>query len=320
MPIAKVNGCEIFYETDGKRPDVVFIHGEDHGIEMFADQVAAFRDNHRCMTYDRRGHGKSEFTPYGYSLRNQMLDLAGLLDHLEIERPVLVAVAMATTIAASYALEYPGRARGLGAGVLVRARRLPADGKAAGEKIHHDLRRAAHADVRNPARRAASRVSSSTSTARATRSCRYCPRSPWCATRAVRMMTGHAPEHYVKAAEFYTSMPNLAPRLKEVSCPMLGICGDDDPCPDDPKLLAGAKNFRQIWIPGARRFTMLEAPAGLQFRAVKFSREPALSRSSATRKPDAALTPPPGQVEAPTMNNPSTGVRYRVQPRNGRAR
>ena len=113
MPIARSTAARFSTKLTGSGPDVVFIHGEDHGIEMFAGQVAAFRDNHRCLTYDRRGHGKSELPPYGYSLRNQMLDLAGLLDHLEMRAPVLVAVAMATTIAASYALEYPGRARGL---------------------------------------------------------------------------------------------------------------------------------------------------------------------------------------------------------------
>jgi len=43
--------------------------------------------------------------------------------------------------------------------------------------------------------------------------------------RVIRMMSSHAPEHYVKAAEFYTSMPYLTPRLQDVACPILGICG-----------------------------------------------------------------------------------------------
>ena len=80
---------------------------------MFEEQFATFQGNYRCVAYYRRGHGKSELAPYGYSLRNQMLDLGGLLDYLEVRHAVIVAVAMATTIAASYALEYPGRVRGL---------------------------------------------------------------------------------------------------------------------------------------------------------------------------------------------------------------
>jgi pimeloyl-ACP methyl ester carboxylesterase len=45
-----------------------------------------------------------------------------------------------------------------------------------------------------------------------------------------------------------------------VRCPILGICGDEDPSPDNPALLARLPNFRQAWIKGARRFTMMEQP------------------------------------------------------------
>ena len=113
MPIADVNGCKIYYEMSGIGPNVVFVHGEDHGIEMFEHQIAQLCGDYQCLAYYRRGHGRSELAPYGYSLRNQMLDLAGLLDRLEVRQAVIVAVAMATTIAASYALEYPDRVRAL---------------------------------------------------------------------------------------------------------------------------------------------------------------------------------------------------------------
>jgi hypothetical protein len=82
MPIANVNDCDIYFELNGKGPDLVFIHGEDHGIEMFEHQVAHFSAQYRSLTYYRRGHARSQLTPYGYSMRNQMLDLAGLLTQL----------------------------------------------------------------------------------------------------------------------------------------------------------------------------------------------------------------------------------------------
>jgi 3-oxoadipate enol-lactonase len=56
-------------------------------------------------------------------------------------------------------------------------------------------------------------------------------------------------------------MPNLVPRLKEIACPVLGICGKEDPSPDRPDLLAGMAEFQQVWIPESRRFTMVEAPS-----------------------------------------------------------
>ena len=259
MPIAHVNGCEIFYETSGNGPDVVFIHGEDHGLDMFEHQVAHLRGRYRCIAYDRRGHGASQLPPYGYSLRNQMLDLAGLLDHVESERPVLVAVAMATTIAASYALEFPGRVRG-----LVLASWYELDGYPLMERRRAKMYTTTFAELHMQMfeilrdRGRSSLIDHMTKEGDAFLP--ILPTQPQVRERVMRMMSSHAPEHYIKAAEFYTSMPNLVPRLQEIACPMLGICGEHDPCPDDPALLEGAKNFEEVWIAGARRFSMLECP------------------------------------------------------------
>src|SRR6266849_3420170 len=107
MPVANVNDCEIHYELRGSGPALVFVHGESHGIEMFDRQVLHFRKEHSCLTYYRRGHGKSQLAPYGYSMWNQSLDLAKLLDHLHIGPAVIVAVAMSTSIAVTYAVNHP---------------------------------------------------------------------------------------------------------------------------------------------------------------------------------------------------------------------
>jgi len=96
------------------------------------------------------------------------------------------------------------------------------------------------------------------------------PTAPEARERMIRMMSSHAPEHYIKAAEFYTSMPNLVPRLKEIACPVLGICGEEDPSPDRPDLLAGMAEFQQVWIPGSRRFTMVEAPSAFNTALASF--------------------------------------------------
>jgi len=61
-------------------------------------------------------------------------------------------------------------------------------------------------------------------------------------------------------------MPNLRMQMHRIKCPMLGICGTDDPSPDKPELMSDVPQFRQEWIKGARRFTMMEYPE--QFNAV----------------------------------------------------
>jgi pimeloyl-ACP methyl ester carboxylesterase len=95
MPRERINDCDLYYETSGTGPDVIFLHGEDHGIEMFKNQISDLRQDFRCIGYYRRGHGKSQLAPFGYSLHNQVLDLAVLLDYLNSQTTVIVAVAMA---------------------------------------------------------------------------------------------------------------------------------------------------------------------------------------------------------------------------------
>jgi pimeloyl-ACP methyl ester carboxylesterase len=268
MPTAAINDCELYFEIHGNGPDVVFVHGEDHSLELFEHQIAYFSKRYRCIIYDRRGHGKSQLTAYGYSLHNQTLDLTGLLDHLQISRPLIVAVAMATPIAISFTLDHPARVKG-----LVLASWYELDGYP-----RMEVRRGKHPTTFGKFHMQEFEVMRE-------RGCEglveffrtegnallpILPIEPAVRERVMRMIASHVPEHYVKAAEFYTSMPHLTPRLKEVPCPILGICGNDDPSPDSPELLAGASNFEQVWIPDAGRFSMLEAPAAFNAAVDRF--------------------------------------------------
>ena len=113
MPTIQANGCDFYYELEGEGPDLVFIHGEIHGLEYWEHQIPEFARDHRCFAYNRRGHAKTGSTNYGFSLVNQTRDLAHLIDHFGMQRPVLIAVAFGTTIAANYAIQYPDRVSGL---------------------------------------------------------------------------------------------------------------------------------------------------------------------------------------------------------------
>ena len=113
VPTIQANGCDFYYELEGEGPDLVFIHGEIHGLEYWEHQIPDFARDHRCFAYNRRGHAKTGSTNYGFSLVNQTRDLAHLIDHFGMQRPVLIAVAFGTTIAANYAIQYPDRVSGL---------------------------------------------------------------------------------------------------------------------------------------------------------------------------------------------------------------
>ena len=64
MPYADVNGQRLFYEDTGGGEDaIVFSHGYFMSRAMFDPQIAALRDDWRCISWDERGHGQTETTP-----------------------------------------------------------------------------------------------------------------------------------------------------------------------------------------------------------------------------------------------------------------
>jgi 3-oxoadipate enol-lactonase len=113
MPTITANGCEFYYELAGQGSDIVLIHGEIHGMAYWEYQLPEFARDYRCLAYNRRGHARTQLTHFGFSLVNQTRDLAQLIEKLGIVRPVIVAVAFGTTIAANYAIQYPDRVKGL---------------------------------------------------------------------------------------------------------------------------------------------------------------------------------------------------------------
>jgi 3-oxoadipate enol-lactonase len=61
--------------------------------------------------------------------------------------------------------------------------------------------------------------------------------------------------------EFGLSVPDLIPEFKRLDIPVLGVCGDQDPYPDQPEVLRGMARFHEApRIPGAARFVNWEKP------------------------------------------------------------
>jgi pimeloyl-ACP methyl ester carboxylesterase len=114
MAYADVNGQRICYEdTGGKGLPLVLAHGFLMDREMFAPQVAAFRDRCRVVTWDARGHGLTETTADDFSYWDSADDLRGLLDHLGIERAVVGGMSQGGFVSLRFALRLPERVIGL---------------------------------------------------------------------------------------------------------------------------------------------------------------------------------------------------------------
>jgi 3-oxoadipate enol-lactonase len=260
MPIASVNGCGFYYEQCGEGPDLVFIHGEIHGMEYWDRQVAEFSKTHRCTIYNRRGHAKTEWTDYGFSLVNQTRDLELLIEKLGIRQPAIVALAFGTTIAANYAIRNPGKVRGLVLGAwseMHDALKYFARWEQYTLQVAHVLEqqgREAFIDLlREHGGKTIYKVIPIDSPVR---------------EKVIQMFASHPLGEYQRGMlEFGLSVPDLVPDFKKLDIPVLGVCGTDDPYPDQPEVLAGMANFREAPpIPGAGRFVQWEKPA--EFNAV----------------------------------------------------
>lgn len=84
MPYTTINGARIYYEEAGSGPEtLVFSHGLLMNGDMFSEQVKAFSDRYRCITYDHRGQARSEVTDSGYDMDALTDDAAALIQELD---------------------------------------------------------------------------------------------------------------------------------------------------------------------------------------------------------------------------------------------
>lgn len=135
MPYAHVNGQELYFEDTGETvakpgelaPTLVFSHGLLMDHTMFAPQVDALRHRYRCIAWDERAHGRTagtECKPFTYY--DSAEDLAALLNHLGIERAILVGMSQGGYLSLRAALKHPKIVQAL---VLIDTQAMPEDPK-----------------------------------------------------------------------------------------------------------------------------------------------------------------------------------------------
>ncbi|HEY2702003.1 MAG TPA: alpha/beta fold hydrolase [Pseudonocardiaceae bacterium] len=123
MPTMTVNGLRTNVQlasagdTVRTGETVVFLHG------MGTDSLASFyltlappvaAAGIDVISYDLRGHGKTERPRSGYTIADFLADLDDLLTQLDVDRPVhLIGNSFGGTLAFSYAAEYPDRVRSI---------------------------------------------------------------------------------------------------------------------------------------------------------------------------------------------------------------
>lgn len=114
MATAKVNDVRLFYELSGTgKVPLVLVHGSwgsHHDWDLVVPRLA---DAFRVLTYDRRGHSQSERPTGQGSVREDVADLAALIEHLELMPAWVVGNSFGASITLRLAGERPDLCRGL---------------------------------------------------------------------------------------------------------------------------------------------------------------------------------------------------------------
>jgi len=102
-----VNGIKIHtYRTNTDKPPVVLAHGiTDNGL-CWNRLAGALAQNYEVVTFDARGHGLSEANPPDFTIESHAADLAGLVNALGLEKPVMIGHSMGASNVALAATTY----------------------------------------------------------------------------------------------------------------------------------------------------------------------------------------------------------------------
>ncbi len=107
-----VNGLRLHYlDWDSlDAPPVVCVHGYTSSAQAFNALARRFRDRYHFVAIDVRGHGESAWSQAGaYQYRDQVGDLAAVVDKLGLSRFALIGTSMGGIIAMAYAGAHPDR-------------------------------------------------------------------------------------------------------------------------------------------------------------------------------------------------------------------
>lgn len=112
---AKINGIDLCYEDFGVGEPVLLTHGYSATLRMWEPQRRPLEERYRLITWDMRGHGETEYptSPDLYSAELTVGDMAGLLDHIEIEKAVIGGLSLGGYMSLAFYHAHPQRVRAL---------------------------------------------------------------------------------------------------------------------------------------------------------------------------------------------------------------
>lgn len=113
MPTLPIDGGTLWYEEQGSGQPLVCLHGGWSNSNFWGPQVERFARDHRVITFDMRGHGRTGATEtQPYTIDHYVDDLERLLAHLGVDQPLFFGFSLGGMVAQSYMARHPNGARG----------------------------------------------------------------------------------------------------------------------------------------------------------------------------------------------------------------
>ena len=115
MSMLDRDGVAIYYEIRGTGPALILTHGFAASAEMFAKVVGPLSETHTVITWDQRGHGRSDYPPEpaSYSPDLAVADIAALLDAAGVDAAVVGGHSLGGYLSFEFLLAHPARTMGL---------------------------------------------------------------------------------------------------------------------------------------------------------------------------------------------------------------
>ncbi len=107
------DGGALCYRVEGKGQPLVLIPPVGGDTSFWARQGPALAREYKVITLDNRGVGRSSALPHDATVRDMACDVLELLEHLDLQRVVLVGCAMGGLIALEAAQLCPERVAGV---------------------------------------------------------------------------------------------------------------------------------------------------------------------------------------------------------------
>ncbi|GAC1605064.1 MAG: alpha/beta fold hydrolase [Acidimicrobiales bacterium] len=109
------DGVHVYWDTRGQGPAILLSHGYSATSEMWDGQLEVLAQNHQVITWDMRGHGRSDSPddPGAYSRESTIADMVAILDALELDRAAIAGLSLGGYMSLAFHLTHQDRTAAL---------------------------------------------------------------------------------------------------------------------------------------------------------------------------------------------------------------